>query len=291
VPEAVQPSAARARPVAKATPAPTRTINPGDRVCGQCGEGNDPARRFCRRCGASLQEAAVFSLPWYTRFWRRLTTRKVRAAGERPRTRRRAVGGAGKGWLTSWVTRLIALAIVVFVVLTFVGPFHHSIRNRLSSWYHDVVSTAHPKYNAVHPVAAVATSALRLHPAPLAIDNASNTSWQAAASASNGVGQRLSIVLAGPTDVRKLGFLIGDTDTPQAYVTQPRPEKVEVVFTSPARTTVDTKTFTLKDTPNFQSFGLNAKDVSRFTIIIESVYPSAQGHSVAITEVEPFTKS
>ena len=50
---------------------PTRR-HPGDLICGQCGEGNDPVRHFCRRCGNSLDEAIAVRLPWYRRFFHRL---------------------------------------------------------------------------------------------------------------------------------------------------------------------------------------------------------------------------
>ena len=71
-PEAVKPAATRARPgVSSQDCAGPRIVNPGDLVCGQCGEGNDPSRRFCRRCGASLAAGdGIRPLPWYQRWWR-----------------------------------------------------------------------------------------------------------------------------------------------------------------------------------------------------------------------------
>jgi hypothetical protein len=53
-----------------------------------CGVGNDPARRFCRRCGASLEQAVVavpVKVPWYRRLFRRGSPERYRA-GERPRS-------------------------------------------------------------------------------------------------------------------------------------------------------------------------------------------------------------
>ena len=283
-PEAVKPSAVKTRPAVKKA-APTRVINPGDKICGQCGEGNDPVRRFCRRCGASLNEAVVFSLSWYKRAWRRLTHRKQRVAGERPRNRRRAIGGAGPGWLTSWVTRIIALAIIVFVVLTFVGPAKKPIRHRLSTWYHDVANVIHPTYNQIHPITASASTSAPGHPPALLIDGVSNTSWE---SNGKGAGQVVIIRLAKAADIDKIGFLIGDTDSPQAYLTEPRPDQIRVSFngTKPYQ-----KTITLKDTGAFQTFGVSAKETTAFSVTILSVYPSGQGHDVSITEVEIFSKS
>jgi len=47
---------------------PSRKLRPGDKICGDCGEGNNANRRFCSRCGASLDEAAVVRTKW----WRKL---------------------------------------------------------------------------------------------------------------------------------------------------------------------------------------------------------------------------
>ncbi len=53
-PEAQRPQTPLPRPkVAKQ--APSRKINPGDLVCGVCGEGNDPERNYCRRCGIAAR--------------------------------------------------------------------------------------------------------------------------------------------------------------------------------------------------------------------------------------------
>ncbi|HET6917556.1 MAG TPA: hypothetical protein VFH56_15825 [Acidimicrobiales bacterium] len=286
-PEAVKPAAAKARPAARPKQPSERVINPGDKVCGQCGEGNDPIRKFCRRCGASLEQAVVFTPPWYRRLIHRLRKRNVRAAGERPKLRRRAFGGAGGGWITSWVTKLIALAVVVFVVLTFVGPWHHTIRNKFSTWYHDVKNAIHTTYNPVHPVGATATSAVSGHPAGNAIDDATNTSWQAGGTKS-GLGETLTIELQAAANIDKIGFLNGNQDTPQAYLTEPRPETVLVTFNGPTRYS---RTINLKDSASFQSFTVDAKKASSLTVTIESVYASAQGQNASIAEVELFTKS
>jgi hypothetical protein len=294
-PEAVKPAAVKARPAARAKTAPARTVNPGDLVCGQCGEGNDPNRKFCRRCGASLQRATVFVLPWYQRWWRKLTTRKTRAAGDRPRNRRRAIGGSGPGWLTSGFLKVVGIAIVLGVLLTIVGPWRDHLRHDVSSDYHRVFNDVHPKYNPVHPFMAIATSAARLHPAANAIDGAVNTSWQTNTPAkprthtsTNGVGQSLSIRLATASNLDEIGFLNGDQDTPSAYLTQPRPEKVHVTA---AGAHPYSKDLTLKDTATFQTFTIKAKDASSLTITIDSVYPSDQGTNASIAEVELFVKS
>jgi ribosomal protein L40E len=76
-PVAMQPALPiNLRPSGPAQPRPsTRRTNPGDLICAQCGEGNDPTRRYCRHCGAVLAATpAAVRLSW----WRRLLGRRAR---------------------------------------------------------------------------------------------------------------------------------------------------------------------------------------------------------------------
>ena len=283
-PQAVKPTAVKNRPAPKKA-APVREINPGDKICGQCGEGNDPVRKFCRRCGASLVEATVYKLPWYRALWRRMTTRQHKQAGARPKLRRRMFGGSG-GWLSSWLLRLIVLAIIVLVVLSFVGPVHKSWRKTEKRYYHNVINLVHPTYHEFFARNASASTAAAGHPALFAVDGEKNTSWQ-----SNGktTGQSLVVTFPQTADIAKVGFDIGDQDTPQSFQTEPRPEKVQIVFQGQKPVT---KTLTLNDAPGFQTFNVTAKGSTGFTMNIESVYAATgTGQNVSIAELEFFTKS
>src|SRR6185503_18170276 len=78
----MKPTAPAQRPKPVKQP-PTRKILPGDLICGECGEGNPPARNFCSRCGSSLKAAAVAKRHW----WQKLIPhrkRKAMEAGARP---------------------------------------------------------------------------------------------------------------------------------------------------------------------------------------------------------------
>lgn len=282
-PQAVKPMAVKARPAPKKA-APTREINPGDKICGQCAEGNDPVRKFCRRCGGSLVEATVYKLPWYRALWRRMTSRKHKQAGARPKLRRRMFGGTG-GWLSSWLLRLIVLAIIVMVVLSFVGPAHKSLRKTEKRFYHNAVNLVHPTYHQFFARNASATSTAAGHPALLAVDGERNTSWQ---STGKTTGQSLVVTFPQTTDIAKVGFDIGDQDTPQSFQTEPRPAKVQIVFDG----TSYKRTLTLNDAPGFQTFTVSAKGATGFTMTIESVYAATgTGQNVSIAELEFFTKS
>ena len=90
---------ARRRPVA-----PPEPLDPGDLICGNCGMGNRPTRKFCRRCGTDLAEAEVARVPW----WRRLC--QADEAGQGGRQPSEGAGGA------TVPTRLVALLGVLAVL-------------------------------------------------------------------------------------------------------------------------------------------------------------------------------
>jgi hypothetical protein len=84
---------------------PTRQLQPGELICGECGEGNAPARKFCKRCGHSLASAETVRRPVWKKLW---PTKKVKTleVGERP-------GRAG----TKGTRRPSLWPLIAFVVL------------------------------------------------------------------------------------------------------------------------------------------------------------------------------
>jgi ribosomal protein L40E len=288
-PGAVKPAApAKAKAVKKT--APSRVINPGDKVCGQCGEGNDPARKFCRRCGTSLLEAVVFSLPWYKKVWRRLTGKKTRTAGARPKLRRRLIGGVGGGIIAAVLKVIVVLAILAVVVLSFVGPVHKHLRHDESDWYHNVVNIVHPSYSQFHPLSAEASSSLSGFPASNLINNANNTAWQ---SKEPGVGQNIILRFSSPENVAKIGFVSGDqVNGSTSYVTTARPEEIVITFHGSKGHSDTTKTLTLKDSTNFQTYTVSSKDSDGISIEIRSVYKASttNDQGVSISQIELWTK-
>ena len=116
-PASRQPSAA-ATPGARPRPAqPTRTEDlapkPGDRICPTCAAGNDPARKFCRRCGSSLELATVAAPaarpPWYRRLFRRSQT--AFEAGARPPS----MADPGTS-ISSLLGKVLPFAVVVLIM-------------------------------------------------------------------------------------------------------------------------------------------------------------------------------
>ena len=71
-PVAVQPAPPIERPKPPPPRPQTQRAEPGDIFCGQCGQPNNPGRRFCRKCGSVLAEqVAVARLPWWKRIFHR----------------------------------------------------------------------------------------------------------------------------------------------------------------------------------------------------------------------------
>jgi hypothetical protein len=287
-PISVAPTVARPRTAPRVLEAPTRR-HPGDLICGQCGEGNDPVRHFCRRCGNSLDEAVAIRLPWYRRFFNRLFGVRTREAGWRPAR----VGPPNVMGLVWRIVRLALGAVIIVALLAFllVPSFHNAVADRVSKAFNTWRIALHPNYDPVHPIAASASSAIAGHPPMLAMDGYSNTYWAALASDRAPV---LVLRFNGPQDIAEIGFRSGASGTApvDAFLLQPRPHVVHLVFSNGYTTDL-----TLKDQEATQAqfYALGdgkAKQVTFVEIHVQSVYATAaaSASSVAITEVEFTTK-
>ena len=106
-----QPVRARRSEAPVMTAPPTRRLQPDDLICGDCGEGNAPTRRFCSRCGASLQTATVVPTPWWRAVLRFFRQRRMRPAGARPKRRSRLLTLHG-------VRALVRSTLLVAALLT-----------------------------------------------------------------------------------------------------------------------------------------------------------------------------
>ena len=282
-PTSVAPTVARPRQAAKTMETPTRR-RPGDLICGQCGEGNDPTRHFCRRCGNTLDEAVAIQLPWYRRFWNRLFGERTYAAGYRH-------SRVGPPNVVGGVMRMVRLAILALIVVAllafaFVPSFHNLVVSRVTTGVTAIRKIVHPNYDPIHATGASASSSTAGHLPGLAIDGYTNTYWAALASDRT---PDLKLSFAGPSDLSEIGITAGASGTAPAdqYLAQPRPHAVHLVFSD--GTTTD---LTVADQAGVQFFPLNVKQVTFVEIHILSTWPTAgpAPSSVAITEVEFKTK-
>jgi len=288
-PISVAPTTTRARPAPRTLEAPTRR-HPGDLICGQCGEGNDPVRHFCRRCGNSLDEALAVRLPWYRRFFNKVFGIRTREAGWRP-------SRVGPPNVMGGVWRIIRLAIAALIVVALLAfllipSFHNLVVDRATSAFTAVRKDVRPNYVPVTPIGASASSATAGHSPMLAIDRFSNTYWAALASDHAPV---LVVRFSGPQDIAAIVVRSGASGTApaDAFNLQPRPHNLHLVFSNGYTTDV---TLNDQDATQAQSTLIDetkAKQVTFVEIHVVTFYApaAASPSSVAITEVEFRTKS
>jgi hypothetical protein len=279
-PSALQPTALRPRPAAKAAAAPpSKKLKPGDLVCGQCGEGNEPVRKFCSRCGQSLATATVASTPWYRRILPHRKA-KVLAAGERP-GRRGPRSGVNFGAIVRFVRNVVLVLIVVGgIVYAAVPGVRDAVNQRVNSVINSVTGTVAAP-TPVHATTVKASGASAGHGGALAVDAFSNTYWSAPLNTEP--HPTLTVGFASGTNVTVMLFISGDADN---YLAEPRPKELHLVFSNGA-----TQNITLADEAKSQQFDIKgASGITGMTIQIMSVYPSTTGDAVSVSDIEFFGK-
>lgn len=273
--------AVRKRPVAPAASA--ARIRPGDLICGTCGTGNDPERKFCRRDGTSLATAEVAKVPWWWRFRRK---KKVRAAGERPEaaTERRRRGGGG-----AW--RVVRIATAVLLAITLVGtlgPWSNPIKDRWNTTYRSVRRKVAPEYYRVRPKGWHESRQLAGQEAEKLSDSDFTTSWS---PGGDGVGESVIFVFQERVTLGKVIMGTGNSD----YINNPRVESVLISYDDfgrfPVACTVEKPwchLIDLEDTPKPQTRDMQSKHkVTSVRLTIAGTYDAPRGNA-ALSEVQFF---
>ena len=110
--------------------------NPGDISCRRCGVGNDPSRRFCRKCGESL----VFvpgppRLSWSERLrtWLAFNLNRLRRRPGEPQPEVPAPGSSGPGLSMAGVTRGTLALIAVVALVAAIGPYRGKATAEITS--------------------------------------------------------------------------------------------------------------------------------------------------------------
>jgi len=281
-PDAMQPAAPRKATRTIQKTKPTRRLQPGDLICGECGEGNPPSRKFCSRCGESLETAEAVKRPWWKWLWPQKNV-KTLDVGERP-------GKAGvkakkkRGQETVRAARKVftTVAIVVVAAVALLPP--------LRSWGSDTfVQPVKDKWNdlttqefvPVNPVATLATTQTPENPAPNAVDHAGNTFWVAPAAS----GEPVAVLTFGdqPVNIDRAIIQNGARDQ---FATFSRAQKLHIVFN-----TGQTSDVAVKDEPDQQKVTIqNGHGVTSMEIHIVSTYQAIGNPPppVAISEIELF---
>jgi hypothetical protein len=280
--QAPQATRRRAAPVTKT--APTRRLRPGDLICGECGEGNPATRKFCSRCGNSLEQSEIAKSPW----WKKLLPRrgpKVVATSEgagRP-------GHAGAAGLDlkhrfRKVYRRVRNVIGVAVVLAGLAylvlpPVHAAVNSRFTSAKNHVEQIAHPKFVPVRPVSVTASRQKAGHPGRLAVDLFTNTYWLAPWNPAH--EPTLTLKFSHKVILREIILHSGASGN---YVGHGRPAALHLVFSNG-----NSDTIRPQDTSSPQTLNVShAIGVTSVEIQVAGVYQGNSGSDVAITEIELF---
>lgn len=280
----------------------TRRLRPGDLICGQCGQGNPPVRKFCSRCGHSLLEAEQARAPWWRRLIRPLRHRArvvevddgqgedgsavpgrpspAHAAGVRKaltsRDPRQAARKAYRRVRLALAFVLVA-AIILFGAFT---PFRSLVLDKFDSLKSKITGAVDIHYVPVHAVTVTANLQERGFPGANAVDSYLNTYWLAPYSSSD--PPTLTLTFAQPVTLERMIIYSGVSSD---YLAFGRPSLLVLVFSNDKSATL-----TPQDTPKLQTLDLsNAVQVKSVKIEIEGTYPGTGRRSnVAISDIELF---
>lgn len=254
---AVQPAKpVAARPVVR--PAEVREAD--GPPCPVCGTPNQPGRKFCRRCAASLDAPEpVAPLPWWRTRWP---------------FRRRVRGGSGRLFRALvTVAVLAALAIGALFLLPAGRSLFEDTRDKLSG--------ATP----ISPSRVTASAEVPGHPAGSATDGLNNRYWGAPA-----IGDSLTFTFRAPFRLVDLDVTSGASTDPQVYRGEARPIALDLVTTT-SKGQVAHKAITLNDKPGPQTVPTGISDVVTVQLVVRSAAGMGQGRHIALAEVEFFKRS
>ncbi|NUT96324.1 MAG: zinc ribbon domain-containing protein [Saccharothrix sp.] len=249
-----------------------RQPQPGDLICGQCGEANPPTRKFCSRCGEKLADAQVVPEKW----WRRFVPRREPAkAGTRHRRR----GSVGRT-----VNRVLRWSVVVALLgglglYGLHGQFRGAVNGQATGLVRTVKDWFSNEAKPIRPNEVTANVASPEHEPKLAADNNTATYWSAPLEPTP---PALVLKFDHKVDLAQAMFLVG---IPNAFQTAHRPDKVHLVFSNGK-----TQDLNLVDLPEPKAVKLEgAQGVEWVEVHVETVHRSLQGTEVAISEIELFT--
>ncbi|MBV9445475.1 MAG: hypothetical protein JO345_06215 [Streptosporangiaceae bacterium] len=295
------PQATRQLAVAVTKAKPTRRLRPGDLICGQCGEGNPPVRKFCSRCGSSLLQAEQVRTPWWRRIVRRGprliemptedaaagtgTDTGSRRSGAHDSQLRKALTGRDPRYALRKIyrrARLILAAVIAIGVILYgsYGPFRYLIDSRVDSAKNKVTGAIDIHYVPVHAVAVSANLQDKRNPGYDAVDGYLNTYWLASYSTAD--YPTLTLTFGAPVT---LGRMIIYSGASGDYLAHGRPSLLVLVFSNDK-----SDTLIPQDTPKEQVLDIRyAAQVTSVKIQLEGTYPGTDRPAdVAISDIELF---
>ncbi len=288
VPSAVQPGATTpvkpSAPTQKSRPVkqpPSRAILPGDLVCGECGEGNPPARNFCSRCGSTLKDAVIAKRKW----WQRLIPKRRRKsleAGARPwkaadgGTKQRRKGGK-LGKLYAKLRPVVAGALLLVGLVVGVTPnLREKVTDKAADTKNSIMSKLQPHYVPLAPIDIRATAEEPDSPGSNVIDGNTVTGWLAPDGT---VEPTLVVRFDEPFDLERIQVWNGAAE---GYKDHDRPSQLHFVFD-----TGQSFDLTIDDIPDPKEYEIkNGGGVREIEVHVVGTYSSLANHAVGLREIE-----
>ncbi|MEU9255924.1 hypothetical protein AB0D66_29295, partial [Streptomyces sp. NPDC048270] len=286
-PDAVLPQAPQARPTRQShRTARSNAIQPGHLICGDCGQGNTPTRRFCSRCGSELNEAAVARTPW----WRRLQPRRgprVVALGTGA-GRNEPTVAPGERFRQIYGKVKIVMGCVVFLACFMYAsytPFRNEVNGRVDGVRASALGFIQSHYSPVRPSKVSTKGSTNGHGPENMVDlNAAN--FWARPFDPDPMHTKDEVVVTVEFDrIVSLNQLIITSGASDAFTDHGRPRELVLKFTNGK-----VKVITLQDTAKPQKFPLkDATAIKSVQITVTNVFPSEKNKDVAISELEFFS--
>jgi hypothetical protein len=271
---------------------PSRRLQPGDLICGDCGEGNAPVRKFCSRCGSSLAQAEVVKQKWWQKLFPKRKP-KVLEAGQRPGRE-----GVKKKRKVAFqpvfrVGRLVigGLLLVGGIVYAVYGPFRGFVNERFTSAKESALDVVQQDPVAVRAVELTANT----EPPPTVpcdqqtgnvacrvIDQKTNTFWEFAPPA-DAFTPTLTLRFDRPVNIDRIIVHNGAGDD---FTSFGRVTELHFVF-GPGNTSADVALDDVPDPVEYEiDDGQNVETVQiQITEIINAATPGA---NITLTEIEFF---
>jgi zinc ribbon protein len=269
-------------PKPKAPEAPkVEKIKPGDRICPNCGSGNDPARKFCRRCGHSLLEAVIQTepeperLPWYRRIFGRRSSVQSYEAGDRPASMARASSGRRRRRLG--IPNLRATVIGVMVVFGLGAYASYLYVPDVTNMTDDVIRMVRGRFTAPAPAVPVSFqgAAAQGHGAGQAFDSDNSATFWLSPPRSS-ADPRIDVFFQGTVDLRRFEVMGGAPGDDYSVYGRPR--------TIALRASGKSQEITLADTPDVQPFDIDLRlpDGEPLRIVVLDRYAGRGSNGVAV---------
>ncbi|MGW1180496.1 NADase-type glycan-binding domain-containing protein [Streptomyces drozdowiczii] len=249
-------------PIAARPTVRTATVDdePDGEPCPSCGTNNRPGRTFCRNCAKPLKpQAQAANLPWWRTRWP--FNRRVRA-------------GSGRLLRGSLIALVIAALLVAGFLLIPAGRFVvEDVRDKLGGT------------GEVSPAHVSATASAPGHPAKAAVDSVTNSYWGAPK-----VGDALTAKFKDPFRLVGITVHTGVSTKPEVFQKGARPTRADLTITTKDGKTHE-KTMTLADKPGEQTLRTGISDVVSIRFTIREAAGEANGHPIALGEIEYFKRT